>query len=188
MQWARDNGIGAQIIKNMQPVFSCSLILLNPIHFLGRMARYFLFVEDDSYSCLGNVLYQSALLVAMENTAAKSMPLIRTGTPMFDGFDDSSTFMSGTIALAFANHYPEKGFDCANVSNKPVELQREFDWLSWGNSWMEKNCGWRSVLRDKLNLSLVEPSIGTALVLRLTRVSFYIYRCKKNQICLLISS
>ena len=29
-----------------------------------------------------------------------------SGTPMYDGFDDSSTFMSGSIALLFAQHYP----------------------------------------------------------------------------------
>lgn len=28
-----------------------------------------------------------------------------TGYPMYDGFDDSSTFMSKEIALAFADHY-----------------------------------------------------------------------------------
>jgi len=38
-----------------------------------------------------------------------SVPALRAGYPMYDGFDDSSTFMSREIVLAFAEHYPEPG-------------------------------------------------------------------------------
>jgi hypothetical protein len=78
---------------------------------------------------------------------------------MYDGFDDSSTYMSGEIAQAFVKHYPENGFECANITKLPLSYQTEFDWLSWGNSWISKYCNWRGELLEHLNLSLVEPSI-----------------------------
>ena len=38
-----------------------------------------------------------------------SVPAVRAGYPMYDGFDDSSTFMSREVVTAFAGHYPEPG-------------------------------------------------------------------------------
>jgi len=83
---------------------------------------------------IGNVIYQSTMLLRLEErriSEGQSPLVIRTGTPMFDGFDDSSTFMSGAIAQAFVSHYPESGFDCPNVTSRPLSSQSEFDWLSW---------------------------------------------------------
>ena len=89
-----------------------------------------------------------------------AIPLIRAGTPMFDGFDDSSTFMSGEIAAVFALYYPSTGLDCAEIWSLPLEEQlHHFDWLSWGNSWMARHCSWRQRLKERFNLTLVEPSI-----------------------------
>lgn len=76
-----------------------------------RMAQYHVFVEDDSFVCTQNLLHQVALL---SQTAHKSF---RTGTSMFDGFDDSSTFMTRDIAMVFAKHYMEDGLNCSKLFN-----------------------------------------------------------------------
>jgi len=68
-----------------------------------RMASLFLLVEDDSFTCTQNVMYQSKLLEmeADKDISNGVRPVsIRTGAPMFDGFDDSSTFMSRYAQLA----------------------------------------------------------------------------------------
>jgi hypothetical protein len=36
------------------------------------------------------------------------LPCLRPGYEMFDGFDDSSTFMSREVAEVFADHYLEE--------------------------------------------------------------------------------
>lgn len=57
------------------------------------MAEYHVFVEDDSFMCTENLLYQVSLL---HNKSINSNHSFRTGTAMYDGFDDSSTFMRFT--------------------------------------------------------------------------------------------
>ena len=121
-----------------------------------NLAQYFLLVEDDSYSCLGNIEHQ----ISSIESSTHPVPLIRAGTPMFDGFDDSSTFMSGQIAAVFAKHYPSSQFDCSQIWTQSLEKQRlKYDWLSWGNSWMHNRCGWRQTLETKFHLPLVQPAI-----------------------------
>ncbi len=123
----------------------------------NNLAEYFLLVEDDSYSCLGNVEYQISSII---HNSTGPTPLIRAGTPMFDGFDDSSTFLSGKIAAAFAKYYPSPKFDCSQIWAQTLEKQRlTYDWLSWGNSWMHNRCGWRQALESKFQLPLVQPAI-----------------------------
>ena len=121
-----------------------------------NLAEYFLLVEDDSYSCLGNIEYQISRIKNSINPA----PLVRAGTPMFDGFDDSSTLMSGKIAAVFALYYPSPRFDCSQIWAQSLQNQRQkFDWLSWGNSWIYSRCGWRQALEFEFNLTLVQPAI-----------------------------
>jgi hypothetical protein len=52
--------------------------------------------------------------------------------------------MSREIALAFADNYPRPGFNCSKKADNMDTKSKQ--WLSWGNSWIEDNCGWRSVL------------------------------------------
>lgn len=129
-----------------------------------KMAHYHAFVEDDSYMCVENLLYQCALLKEHSSPSAKPF---RTGTAMFDGFDDSSTFMSKEVAVAFANHYWEPGFNCSNVFGEEQPgyqeinnlMEGENPWLSWGNSWIHKNCNWQQALKDALNVTIYQPNM-----------------------------
>jgi len=113
----------------------------------GRMASFHAYVEDDSYICMENLLHQTSLLAALH----PSGPAFRTGQHLFDGFDDSSTFMSRDIAEAFAKHYPTPDFDCAAVLEKPLVEQQHIangtaNWMSWGNSWRSDLCNWPALL------------------------------------------
>ena len=104
---------------------------------------------------------------------------------MFDGFDDSSTFVSREIVEAFSLHYGEKGMECANIfgNNTSVDdieapessnskgssssssgAYGENPWLSWGNSWIHWNCDWRQSLLDTLDLNILEPNVYCKLV------------------------
>ena len=69
-------------------------------------------------------------------------------------------FLSGEIALAFARHYPERGLDCEQLWRLPLDQQRRFDWLSWGNSWMLRHCSWRRALQQLLNLRLATAIVS----------------------------
>ena len=60
-----------------------------------RMAAYHVYVEDDSFNCIENILHQCEILVQL-NWNNSIIP-IRAGTPMYDGFDDSSSFMSRSV-------------------------------------------------------------------------------------------
>lgn len=128
----------------------------------NAMASYHLFVEDDSFVCTGNVLHQTSLLRSLP-PAERGFPF-RTGTPMYDGYDDSSTFMSKEVALAFALHYPEPGFNCTQIidTSDPVTLKK-YVWLSWGNSWMHNICYWTEALSKHLNLTISEPLLNCFL-------------------------
>ena len=121
-----------------------------------KMAAYHAYVEDDSFTCVDNLLHQLVLLTDLKKKNASMVPSIRAGTPMWDGFDDSSTLMSRDIAMVFATLYPTAGFNCSKMADAVDHKAR--DWLSWGNSWMNSRCGWR----DKLKLqgvSMVVPQL-----------------------------
>lgn len=106
----------------------------------------------------------------------------RTGTLLYDGFDDSSTLMSAEVADAFLESYRVNDTEEKSVS--PVQprrawlLQGEEEWrcphvpasglnhnasiwLSWGNSWQSTLCGWRGALLHgrRRGLRINEPSM-----------------------------
>ena len=121
-----------------------------------KMAEYHVYTEDDSFVCTENILHQTTIL---RNLAEKEKFLpFRTGTPMWDGFDDSSTFMSKEVAVAFAQHYPEDNFNCSRLTDNPDPNNK--NWLSWGNSWRWQNCAWRVALQEHLNISINIPVIS----------------------------
>ena len=121
-----------------------------------KMAEYHVYTEDDSFVCTENILHQTTIL---RNIAEKEKFLpFRTGTPMWDGFDDSSTFMSKEVAAAFAQHYPEDSFNCSRLSDNPDPNNK--NWLSWGNSWRWQNCAWRMALQEHLNISINIPVVS----------------------------
>ena len=62
------------------------------------------------------------------------------------------------MAVAFADHNPEPGFNCSNLADDIDPNNKAF--LSWGNSWMGANCGWRGALYDHLNMSINQPIVS----------------------------
>ena len=111
----------------------------------------------------------------------RSLPF-RTGTLLYDGFDDSSTLMSAEVADAFLENYRVN--ETEEKSVPPVQprrawlLQGEDEWrcphvpasgpnhnpsiwLSWGNSWQSTLCGWRGALLHgrRRSLRINEPSM-----------------------------
>jgi hypothetical protein len=136
----------------------------------SRIPKYHVFVEDDSFICTDNLLHQMTLLhnrqlylekEVAENTGTgdqKKMQqkyFFRTGTKMYDGFDDSSTIMSAEIGTVFADFYyggkkffPDKkkleiyNFNCSKIIDAAAKDPSQAVWLSWGNSWMSSHCGW----------------------------------------------
>lgn len=124
----------------------------------GKMAEFHAFVEDDSFACTQNLLAQTALLHAKSLETGKRHSF-RTGTAMFDGFDDSSTLMTRDVALAFADHY-EQELNCSHVLDNPNStIWEEAVWQSWGNSWMRKRCDWMHQLRTQLHMHVLKPSM-----------------------------
>lgn len=149
-----------------------------------KVYEYHAFVEDDSFVCVGNLLHQVSLL-----SSIKPFSPFRTGTPMvssfssdggwnillkmpssltcfslqtqFDGFDDSSTFMSGEVAEIFAKYYPKDGFNCSVIVDSTDEDRlTKAQWLSWGNSWMSTNCAWRDNMFTSFHFNITEPKIN----------------------------
>ena len=57
---------------------------------------------------------------------------------MYDGFDDSSTFMSGSIAQIFAENYPQDNFNCSEMADS--KDQGKTSWLSWGKRVIVLRC------------------------------------------------
>lgn len=134
----------------------------------GKMAKYHAFVEDDSFVCTENLLHQCVCLEE-EEKSTHITPRFRTGTAMFDGFDDSSTFMTRDVALAFANHYNEDGFNCsAVVDHVNSQAWNDSMWMSWGNSWMKTRCDWQATLRDHLHMNVLKPSVDCMAATSLT--------------------
>eukprot|EP01038_Epipyxis_sp_PR26KG_P008517 gene8517-11514_t len=117
--------------------------------------NYHVFVEDDSFVCTNNLLYQILLLSNQNKNSTKLIPF-RTGTRMYDGFDDSSTFMSGEIADIFEKYYGSKGFDCAEMADMD---DKNNPWLSWGNSWIYSHCDWSKRLKDNYKMDIIKPYI-----------------------------
>ena len=72
-----------------------------------------------------------------------SVPALRAGYPMYDGFDDSSTFMSREIVLAFAKHYPEPGKSTLHPKTAPTTtstLHLLICLRSLGPGWLSGRC------------------------------------------------
>lgn len=123
-----------------------------------KMAHYHVYVEDDSFMCTENLIYQTTLLRYM-NTTKKGLPF-RTGFTMGDFFDDSSTFMSKEVTQAFADHYPEPGFNCTELADDGNPANKQM--LSWGNSWKGDSCRWRGALWDHPGIKMLinEPIVS----------------------------
>lgn len=141
---------------------------LKYVHTLHSMVPFHVFVEDDSFVCTENLLHQCRLLRpyfdqdSKISTTEHSMALpFRTGTFMFDGFDDSSTFMTREIADIFQQHYPSSGFNCSSIidSTNLRHLQAMM-WTSWGNSWMSKYCNWRHVIQQQFQVTMNVPDMN----------------------------
>jgi hypothetical protein len=132
-----------------------------------QMPSFHAFVEDDSIVCVGNLLHQ---LTAVR--AASPSPTFRTGFKLFDGFDDSSTIMSGDVASYFADHYlvDSEALNCSHIidSTDPA-VQQSSVWLSWGNSWRRNLCNWRDVIRQDSGgvLDITTPHMDCLQALRL---------------------
>jgi hypothetical protein len=76
------------------------------------MPLYHVYVEDDFFVCTENLLHQMTIL---RNLSPQKRPAFRTGWPLWDGFDDSSTIMSREIAQVFADHYPSDDLNCKGL-------------------------------------------------------------------------
>ena len=127
-----------------------------------RMASFLVFVEDDSFVCVGNLLHQLVILNTLakeEGIINKIIPQLMTGTPTWHGvFDDSSTLMSRIVAEAFAEYYPKSGFNGSEMADA-TDRRKEQSWLSWGNSWMNGRCNWRDKLQEMFNISVIHPAL-----------------------------
>lgn len=79
-----------------------------------RTPKYLVFVEDDSFLCTDNLLYQISLL---NEIPSHDLIPFRTGHLHYNvqHFDDTPTFMSSVVAQAFVDNYPHhRGFSCPN--------------------------------------------------------------------------
>ena len=109
---------------------------------------FHVFVEDDSFACLGNLLHQFELL----RKQATAVPPFRTGFALYDGFDDSSTLMTGDVAEFLADHYlvDKDALNCSKVIQSHDEaMRRNSQWLSWGSSWRTEFCDWGRVIAEE---------------------------------------
>ena len=76
---------------------------------------YHIFVEDDFFVCTEHLLYQTTLLRNLPPDQRKFS--FRTGFPMWDGFDDSSSFLTRDIVQVFADNYPLDHFNCTSLAD-----------------------------------------------------------------------
>lgn len=130
-------------------------------------ATYHLYVEDDSFVHMRNLMFQLQTLEEMRSNGV-SIPDFRTGFPKpyrRDGFDDSSTLMSRGVAETFASHYLLHDFHCSRVLKRlnhtvarrtDPKLLRDSRELAWGTSWRTEMCDWWSVLR-RFGVETVNP-------------------------------
>jgi hypothetical protein len=154
---------------------------------INRVAKYHIFVEDDSYVCMNHLLYQLQRIEDRVNDINQSTKLsssttsrlsvsFRTGTTMYDGFDDSSTIMTKDIALLFMKYYPTHNFNCDFLvhtnndndhnntsSNSRSQSSHEYMFLSWGNSWSKKHCNWSKMIYDKAHIHVNYPNLNCNL-------------------------
>jgi hypothetical protein len=121
-------------------------------------SAYHVYVEDDSFICSENLIFQLSLLYNISKTRPTTE--FRTGTPMYDGFDDSSTIMSSKISRSFVRHYLEDNFNCSRIFNDTYSLPIGSQWLSWGNSWMDSHCGWASAIMNNYHYEITAPLIS----------------------------
>lgn len=123
-----------------------------------QLAEYHVMVEDDSFVCTENLLHQLTLLYNRFHSSNQSHSF-STGTPMFDGFDDSSTIMTKDLVQLFAAHYGEAGFNCSNLVDHfdDAGVLDSFGWLSWGNSWMSRFCDWFGSLAKQFDTHPQKP-------------------------------
>ena len=134
----------------------CFLHWFKENHDTKSMTLY-AFVEDDSYTCTRHLLHQTNLLKNLDKSY-----YFRTGTRLYDGFDDSSTLISAAAAELFMSHYLEEGFDCHEVidaynAHDNVTLNK-YMWLSWGNSWASGvGCNWSRVIQQLYNIQVIKP-------------------------------
>ncbi|RYH17976.1 hypothetical protein EON65_27820 [archaeon] len=120
--------------------------------------QYYVLVEDDSYVCTENLLYQFNLLYALSQSTLRHI-YFRTGTPLYDGYDDSSTLMDAHSAHVFAEHYPSEELNCNELLQvKPEELHKTV-WLSWGNSWRTTQCNWIELLQKNFHVNVYKPYV-----------------------------
>lgn len=141
----------------------------------NKMAAYHMYTEDDSFVCTENLLHQLLMLEQMD--AEGKIPLQarnwRVGDPKWDGFDDNLTIMTKGIAQAFAEHYPEPGFNCSKTVDDGNPAVKEH--LSWGNSWMSKHCGWATALYESFNISFITPWLWTNVLGCIPRANLPLY-------------
>jgi len=128
-------------------------------HEFNKMAWYHLWTEDDSYVCSENLLHQLSLLRDVNATGRAAN--WRAGDPKWDGFDDNLSIMTKGVVQAFALHYPAPGFNCSRHVDDGDPAPKAF--LSWGNSWMTRHCGWRTALEEHLNITMIMPWLWTRL-------------------------
>ena len=151
----------------------------------NRMSKYHIYVEDDSFVCMDNLIYQLNKIekklkeIKKENKKNKiheneienenEILPFRTGTPLFDGFDDSSTIMNLPVAKAFATFYPNDiDFNCSHLFDLSLEEQNtringSTNWLSWGNSWRSDQCNWRHLYWYKFRKKVATPFMNCFL-------------------------
>eukprot|EP01031_Cornospumella_fuschlensis_P028395 gene28395-34282_t len=121
--------------------------------------QYYILVEDDSYVCTENMLIQFNLLYTLSQSAKRHI-FFRTGTPLYDGFDDSSTLIDARTAHLFAQHYPYEDLNCNELLQvKPEELHKSV-WLSWGNSWRTEMCDWIKLLHKNFHTDVYKPYVA----------------------------
>jgi hypothetical protein len=162
---------------------------------INKVAKYHIFVEDDSYVCMNHLLYQlqriedrvnninrsttSSSSSSSSTTSSILSVSFRTGTTMYDGFDDSSTIMTKDIALLFMKYYPNHNFNCDflvhsnndndynNISsNSRSQSSHEYMFLSWGNSWSKKHCNWSKMILDKAHIHVNYPNLNCNLAFK----------------------
>lgn len=127
-----------------------------------RQVKYHAYSEDDSFVCVGNIIFQLTSLETKRINATKRNKTVkpfRTGTAMFDGFDDSSTLMSGDLASLFLSNYGlNPKLSCSHIlkSNDSKVLQAA-SFLSWGNSWMSSQCNWKKALVEATGAAVNTP-------------------------------
>ena len=120
---------------------------------INKIPKYLLFVEDDSFICIHNLLYQLTLI-----NKSKKQISFRTGSYICKSgcsFDDSSTLMTGDIAELFVLNYPiNSQFKCSRMYS--LEKLKDTEIIDWGRSWRDFQCDWRDVLLRN-GLDIIEP-------------------------------